>query len=554
MRRGLLSGVIWGAVFAVMSLWLASQLGGVIRLLTTAPTNVVDQAPDSAVGDSAAPEDAPAVPAGEAFPATDPSRQGTTLASGQADSAPVAETEPAAKPQTGDVAQAIVQPQQGTAPTLDVAVDAPTLPGTAATGPAQPSADTSPVAAESAPQPAVAEPAGAMASLPEPAETDAPVGPAPDSSPAVSAEPGQPPVPSPGQSPRNDFSNPVVVEVPEPAPEPAPAPVHDPEPTAEPEASETVEISPAPAPGPAPTPDPQPTADAQQPATPETAENATVAEATGETGTMKPVTGIGAQVPNVSTNQLATVGGSAQVVEPETEPATEPASAEIATGPAIQMFAVDFDNPDRRPLMAIILLVNTDTADGADAAGPLPFPVSYAVDASAPEAFDLMRRYRNAGHEVLALAPLPERATPADVEVAFQAYLGAVPEAVAFMDTRVAAFQSGRFVATQIAAALAASGHGMVTYSRGLNSATQEAARVGVPAALVFREFDSADQDTATILRFLDQAAFRAGQQNGVILVGHNRAATITALREWSGGNRAGTVAMAQISVVLLGR
>ena len=72
--------------------------------------------------------------------------------------------------------------------------------------------------------------------------------------------------------------------------------------------------------------------------------------------------------------------------------------------------------------------------------------------------------------------------------------------------------------------------------------------------ALVFREFDGAGQDTATIKRFLDQAAFRAGQQSGVILVGHNRADTISALQEWSLGNRAGTIALAPISVVLLGR
>ena len=552
MRRGLVSGVIWGALFAVMSLWLASQLGGVIRLLTTPPTNVADQAPDSTLGDSAPPEDAPAVPSGEAFPATDPSRQGTSLASGQADSAPVAETEPASIPQTGNVTDAIVQPQQGAAPTLTATPDAPTLPGTAATSPAQPAADASPVAAQSAPQPAVAEPAGAMAPLPELAEAgaDAPVGPAPDSSPVVAAEPGQPPVPSPGQSPANDFSNPVVVEVPEPAPEPAPAPVPDPGPTAEPEASGTVEIAPAPAPEPAPTPDPQPNADAQLPAAPEPAEIAPGTETTGRDATPKPVTGIGAQAPNVRTNQLATVGGSNQAPEPEVED-TPP---EIETGPAIKMFAAEFDNPDRRPMMAIILLVDEGSADSAGAAGPLPFPVSYAVDASAANATRLMRRYRDAGFEVLALAPLPERATPVDVEVAFQAYLRAVPEAVAFMDTRAAAFQSGHFVATQIAAALSASGHGMVTYSRGLNSAMQVAGRAGVPAALVFRDFDGAGQDSATMLRFLDQAAFRAGQQNGVILVGRNRATTMSALLEWSGGNRAGTVALAPISAVLLGR
>ena len=91
----------------------------------------------------------------------------------------------------------------------------------------------------------------------------------------------------------------------------------------------------------------------------------------------------------------------------------------------------------------------------------------------------------------------------------------------------------------------------MITYSRGLNSAIQVAEREGVPAALVFREFDSNGQNGAAIKRFLDQAAFRAGQQVGVILVGHNRPETIKALLEWGLGNRANTVALAPVSAVL---
>jgi polysaccharide deacetylase 2 family uncharacterized protein YibQ len=91
----------------------------------------------------------------------------------------------------------------------------------------------------------------------------------------------------------------------------------------------------------------------------------------------------------------------------------------------------------------------------------------------------------------------------------------------------------------------------MITYSRGMNSAAQVAERAGVHGAIVFREFDNDGQNTAAIKRFLDQAAFRAGQQTGVILVGHNRPETITALLEWSLGNRASTVALAPVSPVL---
>ena len=535
MGRGLFSGVICGAVFAVMALWIVSQLGGVIRLLTTPPSNVVATAPQNTTADSAVAEAAPDVPADEAIPATDPSRQGTSLVAGQADSAPVAETEPAGMPQTGNVAASTSQPQQGDAPTLQVTADAPTLPGALIQALARPLADATPAVAETAPQPDIAAPAEITPVSPDVGGQGQPQS---DSGPEIASEPGQPPLPSLDQAPAYDFSNPKVVELPEPTPEPTP----------EPEPVETVEVAQAPRAVEI-TETPEATAATEAPDVAD-AGAAPVADTTAEDAILQPVSEIGDLAPNVRTNQLAIVGSGDE--EPAPEPEDTPVV--IATGPAIRQFAAAFENPDRRPLMAILLLVDSDAPDDASAAAPLPFPVSYVVDASAANATELMRRFRDAGHEVLALAPLPARATPADVEVAFQAYLSAVPEAVAMMDTRAAIFQSGRVVATQIAAALAASGHGMVTYSRGLNSAMQVAERAGVPAALVFREFDNAGQDTATIKRFLDQAAFRAGQQSGVILVGHDRPETIAALLEWVLGNRASTVALAPISATLLPR
>ena len=192
MRRGLFSGVIWGAIFAVMSLWLVSQLGGVIRLLTTPPTNVVDQAPKSTTSDSGERESAPDVPSDEALPATDPSRQGISLAAGQADSAPVAETEPAGTPQTTNVAAGTTQPQEGTAPTLNTTPDAPTLTVATVQVPAQPSAGIAPAVAETAPQPDVAALAEVVPVSPD---VDDLTQPQTDSAPEVAGEPGQPPAP-----------------------------------------------------------------------------------------------------------------------------------------------------------------------------------------------------------------------------------------------------------------------------------------------------------------------------------------------------------------------
>lgn len=218
--------------------------------------------------------------------------------------------------------------------------------------------------------------------------------------------------------------------------------------------------------------------------------------------------------------------------------------------PAIRRYAEPFENPENRPMMAIVLLPDPGGDDAP--AQTLPFPVSYAVDASAPDARARMAAYRAAGHEVVALAPLPEGSEPRDVEVAFQSYFDAVPEAVAFLDTPRAQFQSSRKVAAQVAEALAADGQGMITYSRGLNTGLQVAERQGVPVALVFRVIDDAGRKNAAIKRFLDQAAFRAGQMSGVVLIAHDRPETRRALLEWSLGNRASTVSLAPVSAALL--
>jgi polysaccharide deacetylase 2 family uncharacterized protein YibQ len=235
------------------------------------------------------------------------------------------------------------------------------------------------------------------------------------------------------------------------------------------------------------------------------------------------------------------------------EPAPE-AEAELAPAPegmgALQAYRVPFDVPADRPIMSLVLLV----APGTDAAtlAAFPVPASYALDAIDPDAANVARTLRAAGRELLLIPALPEGATPADVEVALQANLAVVPEAVAFIDGPDASFQSDRTAVAQVVAAAGASGHGLVTFPRGLNTAQQIARRDGVPAALVFRDFDAEGQDADEIRRILDQAAFRARQEGAVILVGRASPGTLAALAEWALGNRAASVALAPVSAALL--
>jgi len=49
----------------------------------------------------------------------------------------------------------------------------------------------------------------------------------------------------------------------------------------------------------------------------------------------------------------------------------------------------------------------------------------------------------------------------------------------------------------------------------------------------------------------MDQAAFKARQESGVVLLGRVRPDTISALNLWGNANRAGQVAMAPVTAVL---
>jgi polysaccharide deacetylase 2 family uncharacterized protein YibQ len=171
------------------------------------------------------------------------------------------------------------------------------------------------------------------------------------------------------------------------------------------------------------------------------------------------------------------------------------------------------------------------------------------VDAGLLEAGAIADAYRAAGREIVLVPTLPPGAAPADVEVALQVNFDVIPEAVALMDLPDGGFQAERQAVAQVVAAISATGHGLVTFPRGLNMAQQMADRAGVPARPVFRMLEAGDTDAA--LRTLDQAAFRARQEGTVILVGEAEPATVEAIRRWAEANRAGDVLFAPISAAL---
>ena len=155
---------------------------------------------------------------------------------------------------------------------------------------------------------------------------------------------------------------------------------------------------------------------------------------------------------------------------------------------------------------------------------------------------------------MLAMVNLPQGAQPTDAEVTMSVALNGMPEIVGVLEGTGEGLQGSREVADQVTRILQASGHGLVTQNKGLNSMPKLALKEGVPAAPVFRDFDSEGQGARVIRRFLDQAAFKAGQEGGVIMLGRLRPETIEALLVWGLADRVGSVALAPVSAVLLGQ
>lgn len=231
----------------------------------------------------------------------------------------------------------------------------------------------------------------------------------------------------------------------------------------------------------------------------------------------------------------------------------EEVAEEVADGPALEIHAASFDASDTRPRMSIVLIDDGTMPAAAAALAGVPFPVTIALDPSRPDAAEALARYRADGYEAAVILRLPEGAAASDVEVTMGATLSELGQTVAVIDLGEGGVQQNREATQQAMSILAAGGRGFVTSASGLNTATRAAEQAGVPSGTVYRDLDSEGQNADVIRRFVDQAAFRARQQSGVVLIGRMRPDTLSALILWGTANRASQVAIAPLSAVLRG-
>ena len=391
----------------------------------------------------------------------------------------------------------------------DAAVDGPAKPDAAAPaeGEAPPLADTDP-----APRPETGGPeadlnapenpdeggavrvVGDSPVLPNP-QAETPDAPDAEEDPSISTNPPQPQVPE------------VVEEEAFPTPQPAE------------DSAETADLTP----------------EAEAGAPPPEPEDAPV---------MKPAGDLDKAFPQRKSERLPTIAGDGAQAEPTATqaPVLRPVLAN----------AEPLENPEGKPIMAIVLVDLGDGGVDLDALSAFPYPLSIAISTLDPQASEKAAQYRARGFEVLAMIEIPGAAAPADVEVAMAAHLSVMPEAVAVIEGLGDGLQGSKPVSDQVSEVLAQAGYGLLMLPNGLNTAQKLAAKAGVPSATVFRDFDSKGQSEVVMRRFLDQAAFKAGQEDGVVMLGRLRAETVSALLLWGLQDRASDVALVPISAVLL--
>lgn len=505
MLRGLLLGASWGGLIAATAVTTVSL---VYSNANRAP--IADQAP---IADTPTTVQNPEVSGEATSEATD--------AVAMEPVSPAIET-----PSSNDVAakapEVMIPSEEGTAdvattneadtPTV-AATDAPQIPSATAVLPTAPTSEVAPEADTQA------------AAMTAPEMQDAP----------ETGESGQDDAPSQSDTPNVQITAlPQITTPDQPQSTQQDATLEAPKTAAPPVIQAPTDSAPKPAPKP-------------EPATESGADSATK----GQFDTTRvPVPKITNLAPNVKTNRLPSIGGTTDAESDAVEIGQETTPAPDKS--ALVAHAMTFENPDAKPMFSVILIDDPQTPISDEALSHLPFALSFAIDAARDDAYATAARYRAAGFEVLMLTNLPFGANATDIEVAFGAYGRAIPEAVGVLDLGANGFLRGPSTATQIAGIMSEKGYGLITPSKGLNSAQKAALREGVPAALVFRVLDESGEKPTVIRRYLDRAAFRAAQEGSVIMLGHTRPDTIEALVTWALEDRAAAVAIAPVSAVLL--
>ena len=237
--------------------------------------------------------------------------------------------------------------------------------------------------------------------------------------------------------------------------------------------------------------------------------------------------------------------GSEEDVPAEEDPLPEDA-------PALLRFAAPFENPEGLPVIGIVLIDDGTLTDGPAQILDSGLVATVAVSPLMDDATLWAEAYREAGSEVAMQMPLPDGATPMDAEVSLAAAFEILPETGLFYSDGNGVLRNDRFVAAQVMQILSSEGRGFVTFQRGLGSLVREAERSGVSVITALRDIDGAGETNSAIERGLDQAAFRARQLGGVVIVARLKPRTLSVLRDWAFDNQRNGILLGPVSALLV--
>lgn len=284
------------------------------------------------------------------------------------------------------------------------------------------------------------------------------------------------------------------------------------------------------------------------------AETAVVTPVSSDTPIILPVPKIENPVEGVVTNRLPSVSGNTAQEAPAVEAEAEAPALDPAEVGALKAFAANFEGTLAGGVFSVVLIDVGAEGMPRDEILALELPFSIAIDPSAPGAAEAAKAYRDAGIEVLAvLNDLPAASEPADVAIALGSYFNVLDQSIAVLDPVDGRIQANRSLLQPVLGAIRDTGHGLLTYDRGLNTAQQAARREGIASATVFRLLDGEREEAPLIKRYLSRAAFTASNDGAVVVVGHSYPETVKAVLEWALDEKDAELSVAPVSTIMLG-
>ncbi len=235
------------------------------------------------------------------------------------------------------------------------------------------------------------------------------------------------------------------------------------------------------------------------------------------------------------------------------------AEEEPADSRALEVNATEYESQDR-PLLGVILLDVGDKGLSVEKLKKLNAPLTIAIRIDASDASARALAYHAAGFEVIAMASddrnaaLNQALNTGQIESALEVMFTTVPHAIGLLDSAQAKIQKNSRTAKAVVKDFVETGHGLITYAKGLNSVDRQARVAGVRTAMVARTLDANSENKALMVRYLDRASLDAGRDGVAIVLGTTEKNTVATIAVWLLSSKGQSVSVAPASAVLLGR